>query len=76
MNDGWPAGRTPRLGTVTSFEEDRGLGTVTDEGGSSFAFHCTAIADGTRAVDVGRLVLFVVRPGHRGRLEARQVVKR
>jgi cold shock CspA family protein len=77
MKDGgWPLERDPRPGTVTSFEEDRGLGTVADGDGATFDFHCAAIADGTRKIEVGRPVLFVVRPGHRGRLEARQLVKR
>jgi cold shock CspA family protein len=61
---------------VTSFGGDRGLGTVIDEDGTQFDFHCTGIADGTRDIEVGRSVTFEVRPGHRGQLEARQVVKR
>jgi len=76
MPDGWPTRRDARIGTVTSFEDDRGLGTVADEDGATFDFHCTAITDGSRAVEVGRPVLFIVAPGHRGRLEARRVVKR
>ncbi len=70
-----PAG--PAIGTVTSFEDDRGLGTVTEEDGTTFDFHCTAIADGTTG-HRGRSggVSSMVRPGHRGRLEARRVVKR
>jgi cold shock CspA family protein len=74
--DGWPARRTARIGIVTSFEEARGLGTVADESGSTFDFHCTAITDASRDIEVGRGVEFVVRPGHRGRLEAGLVVKR
>jgi cold shock CspA family protein len=74
--DGWPARRDPRTGIVVSFDEERGLGTVADADGSTFDFHCTAITDGSRAVEVGRPVAFVVRPGHRGRLEARELVKR
>jgi cold shock CspA family protein len=76
MADGWPTRRDPRTGTVTSFAEDRGLGTVTDDEGSTFDFHCTALSDGSRTVEAGRPVEFVVRPGHRGRLEARELVKR
>jgi hypothetical protein len=49
---------------------------VADHDGATFDFHCAAITDGTRAIEVGRPVLFIVRPGHRGRLEARQLVKR
>jgi cold shock CspA family protein len=74
--DGWPVRRDPRVGVVSSFEADRGLGTVSEEGGSTFPFHCTALTDGSREVEVGRAVLFVVQPGHHGQLEAREVVKR
>jgi len=73
--DGWPLRRGPRAGVVTEFAADRGLGTVTEDGGTSFSFHCTALTDGSRQVEVGRRVRFVVRPGHGGRLEARVVEK-
>jgi cold shock CspA family protein len=73
---GWPIERDPRQGVVSAFEADRGLGVVTDADGVCFDFHCTAIADGTRLVEVGAPVSFVVRPGRRGRLEARQVERR
>jgi cold shock protein len=76
LSDGWPVRRHPRQGVVSAFEEERGLGTVTDEDGATFDFHCSALVDGTRSVEVGRAVVFVVRPGHRGRLEARELVKR
>jgi cold shock CspA family protein len=59
---------------VSSFEADRGVGTVTAEDGQSFFFHCSALVDGSREVEVGRAVLFVVRAAH-GRLEATSVVK-
>jgi cold shock CspA family protein len=62
--------RRPRRGTVTAFDTDRGLGTVTDTQSVALDFHCTAIADGSRDIAVGTEVEFVVRPGHRGRLEA------
>jgi cold shock CspA family protein len=58
---------------VTSFDATRGLGTVTDDHGASFGFHATAIADGSRAIDVGTEVIFTVVPGHRGRYEARSI---
>ena len=74
--DGWPLERGPCAGVVTAFEEERGLGTAQDEGGARFDFHCTSIVDGTRSIEVGRAVLFVVRPGRRGRLEAWEIVKR
>ena len=48
-----PAGTTGlRLGRVTSFDATRGLGSVTDDTGEVHAFHATAIADGTRRIDV------------------------
>ena len=61
----------PFLGRVTSFDARRGLGTVTDIEGSVFEFHATAIEDGSRRIDPGTEVSFVVAPGHRGRYEAR-----
>jgi cold shock CspA family protein len=76
---------TPRLflGRVTSFDARRGLGTVTvnaadgaaadgdaDAEAEAYDFHATAIADGSRRIDPGTEVSFVVRPGHRGRYEA------
>jgi cold shock CspA family protein len=63
----------PRSGSVTGFDGPRGLGEVTGEDGRVFPFHCTAITDGSRTIDVGTPVAFVVAAGHRGRLEARSV---
>jgi cold shock CspA family protein len=71
----WPLERGPCSGVVSAFEEERGLGTVDTEDGERYDFHCTAMVDGSRSVEVGRPVLFVVRPGHRGRLEARSIEK-
>ena len=65
--------RRPRTGSVTSFDEARGLGEVTGDDGAVFPFHCTAITDGSRTIAVGAAVGFVVAAGHRGRLEARTV---
>jgi cold shock CspA family protein len=59
---------------VTSFDLTRGLGVVTDEAGDALDFHATAIADGSRTIDVGTAVSFSVAPGHRGRYEARSLV--
>ncbi len=67
--------RGPRRGTVVSFEDERGVGTVEEEDGATFFFHCTALTDGSRQVEVGQPILFVVRPGHGGRLEARELDK-
>jgi cold shock CspA family protein len=67
-----PAG--PHHGRVTSFDPRRGLGTLTDDTGTSYGFHATAIADGSRRIEVGQTVMFRVAPGHRGRYEARSLV--
>ena len=60
-------------GTVTEFDDPRGLGTVTADDGATYPFHCTAIADGTRTIDVGAVVEFEVVPGRMGRWEATAV---
>lgn len=59
-----------RTGVVADFDADVGLGHVVDDGGDRWQFHCTAIADGTRAIDVGTAVSFDVRSGGPGRWEA------
>jgi cold shock CspA family protein len=64
----------PRLGRVTAFDARRGLGTVTAADGAAFDFHATAIADGTRRIDEGASVVFVVAPGNGGRDEAQSLV--
>jgi cold shock CspA family protein len=55
---------------VASFDEDRGLGTVVTDDGRSLSFHCAAIADGTRTIQIGTRVAFSVVAGHLGRWEA------
>jgi cold shock CspA family protein len=64
----------PRLGCVTSFDATRGLGTVTDDAGTIYPFHATAIADGSRRVEVGTRVGYTLAPGHGGRYEVRTLV--
>jgi cold shock CspA family protein len=59
---------------VASFDPRRGLGVVEDEDGTSYGFHATEIADGSRRIDVGTTVVFTVSPGHRGLYEARSLV--
>lgn len=59
-----------RTGSVTAFDDRRGLGTVTDDSGTTHPFHCTGIADGTRTIDVGAEVRFDVIAGRLGRWEA------
>jgi cold shock CspA family protein len=73
----WPVARRVGVtGTVVSFDAARGVGVVADAAGAELPFHCSAITDGSREIDVGRPVSFVVRPTHGGRLEARRVEKR
>jgi cold shock CspA family protein len=71
--DGRPQTRAIRLGTVTAFDVGRGLGTVADGAGGEWPFHCTAIADGSRTIEVGTAVVFRPVPGHLGRMEAADV---
>jgi len=66
----WPEQRLALHGIVSEFDDHRGLGTVVDEGGASYRFHCTAIVDGSRHIAVGTPVTFAVRAGHLGRVEA------
>jgi cold shock CspA family protein len=67
--------RRPSTGTVATFDADRGLGTVVDDDGRELPFHCTAVADGSRRIEVGTRVSFLTAPGHLGRTEARGLVR-
>ena len=62
-----------RHGSVTAFDEPRGLGEVTDDDGAVFAFHCVEIVDGTRSIEVGTPVRFDV-VAKLGRYEAARIV--
>jgi CspA family cold shock protein len=57
-------------GTVTTFDDPVGIGTVTTDDGQEHGFHCTAVADGTRTIAVGTRVRFAVVAGRLGRWEA------
>jgi len=72
MAPGGPSGSSERVtGRVATYDDPRGIGTVTDEtDGREYFFHCTAIADGTRTIAVGAPVEFDVVPGRLGRWEA------
>jgi cold shock CspA family protein len=59
-------------GTVTSFDPQIGLGEVTDADGVVRPFHCIAIADGSRDIQVGALVTFSTLP-KLGRYEATDI---
>lgn len=57
-------------GTVSRFDDDAGLGVVDVEGVGETAFHCTAIADGTRTIAPGTAVVCRLAPAHLGAVEA------
>jgi cold shock CspA family protein len=61
-------------GAVTAFDERRGLGEITASDNVVYAFHATAIADGTRTIAVGAEVEFEIRPGRSGNWEAGAIV--
>jgi cold shock CspA family protein len=65
---------TESTGTVDTFDEARGLGTVRSDVGDLLGFHCTAIADGSRTIPVGQPVRFRVVAGRLGRWEATGIV--
>ncbi|MDQ1361520.1 MAG: cold shock protein [Acidimicrobiaceae bacterium] len=67
-----PVRGLPLLGHVASFDDPRGIGVVAS-GERSFAFHCTAITDGSRSINESAAVAFTVGPGHLGRLQASSV---
>lgn len=73
MSDGRGFGGPPpaRLtGEVTDFDADSGWGEVVTTDGTAFPFHSTAVADGSRHIEVGTGVAFEVVPGRMGRWEA------
>ncbi len=69
------AAAAPRRGVVTTFDAERGLGTVTGEDGAELPFHCTRLADGSRQVEVGARVVYEVVAGGPGVWEASGIVK-
>lgn len=61
-----------RRGVVGAFDAAAGLGTIETEDGAALAFHCVAIADGTRTIEVGVPVSFTLVPKF-GRYEASDI---
>ena len=57
-------------GTVDRFDPARGLGEITGADGTTYPFHSTVIADGSRTIGIGAAVEFEVVAGHLGRWEA------
>lgn len=75
-----PVGRTREpmsfgsgQGTVVEFDVDVGLGLIVDADDRRWPFHCTAIADGTRRIEVGTEVRFERGWGGPGAWEASSV---
>ena len=65
-----------RRGTVRTFDERRGLGEIESDDGTTFPFHSTAIANGSRRIAEGAQVEFDVVAGLPGRWEAAAIEKR
>jgi len=63
-------------GTVTEFDDAAGLGVITADDGATYAFHCTAIADGSRTIAPDTVVDFETRPARDGSWEAAAIAPR
>jgi CspA family cold shock protein len=63
----------PRRGVVADFDAAVGLGTVRDDAGRPYPFHCTQIADGSRDIATGTPVEFELTAGYLGRWEASRI---
>lgn len=59
-------------GRVAEYDDHKGYGWIDDVGGERLFFHCTAIADGSRTIEVGAGVSFEVVEGRMG-LEATDI---
>lgn len=57
------------FGTVVTFDESRGLGVVRSDDGEEYPFHAVEIVGGSRSIDIGRRVGFVLLPRF-GRMQA------
>ena len=62
-------------GKVVAFDAGRGVGEIESDG-ERYPFHCTAIADGSRTIDVGADVDFALAAGAAGVWEASQIERR
>ena len=67
-----PVGQATVIGSVVEFDDRRGVGVVRCAD-RTVPFHCTAITDGTRSIEVGTVVAVRIGPARLGRLEARSV---
>jgi cold shock CspA family protein len=60
-------------GTVERFDAATGWGEIAGADGTTYPFHSTTIADGSRTIEDGADVEFDVVAGHLGRWEAAAV---
>lgn len=63
------------LGTVSSYDEEKGLGMLRQDDGTEYLFHCTAIADGTRRIEPATGVAFCLVAAQGGAFEAASLQK-
>lgn len=63
-------------GVVESFSDARGDGVIRSADGDSLYFHCVALVDGSRHVEVGARVRGRRRVGHLGADEVVQIERR
>ena len=63
------------VGVVRSFDEDRAIGLIDLDDGSTLDFHSTALSDRSRQVAVGQRVSVAFAATHGGRREAVEVIK-
>jgi cold shock CspA family protein len=61
---------------VRTFDERRGRGEIEADDGTTYGFHSTAIADGTRRIASGTRIEFDVVAGPLGRWEATAIENR
>ena len=61
-----------RRGRVAVFDDQVGAGTIIDDRGDIWWFHCTAISTGTRQISVDERVMITIGTGPNG-LEAVEV---
>lgn len=69
------AGAAPVVtAVVVEFDDAVGVGVLEVQGAGAVDFHCTAIADGTRSIEVGTAVVCSLVAAHHGRVEGAALV--
>lgn len=62
-------------GVVVAYDDHVGWGIVRGTSGIDLGFHCTALADGSRTIEVGVDVAYRIVPNGPGRWEATSIVR-